>query len=52
VSMRFRGREHEHAELGQQKLERLMLEMQDLANIEQAPQMEGRMITMVLAPKH
>jgi translation initiation factor IF-3 len=52
VSMRFRGREHEHAELGQQKLERLMHEMQDLANIEQAPQMEGRMITMVLAPKH
>jgi len=52
VSMRFRGREHEHAELGQQKLERLMIEMQDLANIEQAPQMEGRMITMVLAPKH
>jgi len=52
VSMRFRGREHEHAELGQQKLERLMLEMQDLANIEQAPQMEGRMIIMVLAPKH
>jgi translation initiation factor IF-3 len=52
VSMRFRGREHEHAELGQQKLERLMLEMHDVANIEQAPQMEGRMITMVLAPKH
>jgi translation initiation factor IF-3 len=52
VSMRFRGREHEHAELGQQKLERLMIEMQDLANIEQAPQMEGRMITMVLSPKH
>jgi translation initiation factor IF-3 len=52
VSMRFRGREHEHAELGQQKLERLMLEMQDVAAIEQAPQMEGRMITMVLAPKH
>jgi translation initiation factor IF-3 len=52
VSMRFRGREHEHAELGQQKLERLMLDMHDVANIEQAPQMEGRMITMVLAPKH
>jgi translation initiation factor IF-3 len=52
VSMRFRGREHEHAELGQQKLERLMLEMHDVANIEQAPQMEGRMITMVLSPKH
>jgi translation initiation factor IF-3 len=52
VSMRFRGREHEHAELGQQKLERLMLEMHDVANIEQAPQMEGRIITMVLAPKH
>jgi translation initiation factor IF-3 len=29
-----------------------MIEMQDLANIEQAPQMEGRMITMVLSPKH
>jgi translation initiation factor IF-3 len=52
VSMRFRGREHEHAELGQQKLQRLMLEMQDVANIEQSPQMEGRIITMVLAPKH
>ncbi len=52
VSMRFRGREHEHAELGHQKLERLMLEMHDVANIEQAPQMEGRIITMVLSPKH
>jgi len=52
VSMRFRGREHEHAQLGQQKLERLMLEMQDVANVEQAPQMEGRVITLVLAPKH
>jgi len=52
VSMRFRGREHEHADLGQQKLQRLMLELQDVANIEQAPQMEGRIITMVLAPKH
>jgi translation initiation factor IF-3 len=52
VSMRFRGREHEHAELGQRKLERLMLEMQDVATIEQSPQMEGRIITMVLAPKH
>jgi translation initiation factor IF-3 len=51
VSMRFRGREHEHAELGQQKLERLMLDMQDVATIEQPPQMEGRMITLVLAPK-
>jgi translation initiation factor IF-3 len=29
-----------------------MLELQDVANIEQAPQMEGRMITLVLAPKH
>jgi translation initiation factor IF-3 len=52
VSMRFRGREHEHAELGQQKLQRLMLEMQDVATVEQAPQMEGRIITMVLAPRH
>lgn len=52
VSMRFRGREHEHADLGQQKLQRLMLDMQDVANIEQAPQMEGRVITMVLSPKH
>jgi translation initiation factor IF-3 len=52
VSMRFRGREHEHAQLGQQKLERLMLEMQDVASVEQTPQMEGRVITLVLAPKH
>ena len=52
VSMRFRGREHEHAALGQQKLERLMQEMQDVATIEQAPQMEGRILTLVLAPRH
>ena len=52
VSMRFRGREYEHAELGQRKLERLMLEMQDIANVEQSPQMEGRIITLVLAPRH
>jgi translation initiation factor IF-3 len=29
-----------------------MLDMQDVATIEQAPQMEGRIITMVLAPRH
>lgn len=52
VSMRFRGREHEHADLGQRKLERLMVELQDVANVEQSPQMEGRVITMVLAPRH
>lgn len=52
VSMRFRGREHEHAELGQRKLERLMGEMLDIASVEQSPQMEGRVITMVLAPRH
>jgi translation initiation factor IF-3 len=52
VSMRFRGREHEHAALGQQKLERLMQDMQDVATIEQAPQMEGRILTLVLAPRH
>ena len=52
VSMRFRGREHEHAELGQRKLERLMGDMLDIASVEQTPQMEGRVITMVLAPRH
>jgi translation initiation factor IF-3 len=52
VSMRFRGREHEHAQIGQQKLERLVLDMQDVASVEQTPQMEGRVITLVLAPKH
>jgi translation initiation factor IF-3 len=51
VSMRFRGREHEHIQLGQQKLERLMQEMLDVATIEQAPQMEGHTLTLVLAPK-
>jgi len=52
VSMRFRGREHEHADLGQRKLERMMVELQDVANVEQSPQMEGRVITMVLSPRH
>ncbi|HXH10006.1 MAG TPA: translation initiation factor IF-3 [Alphaproteobacteria bacterium] len=52
VSMRFRGREYEHVQLGQQKLERLIQEMQDVATVEQPPHMEGRIITLVLAPKH
>jgi translation initiation factor IF-3 len=29
-----------------------VLDMQDVANVEQSPQMEGRVITLVLAPKH
>ena len=49
--MRFRGREHAHRELGLEVLQRVERDLQDLSQIESKPQMEGRQMVMVLAPK-
>ncbi len=51
VTMRFRGREMAHQELGMEVLNRVKAEMDEKAKVEQHPSMEGRQMTMVLAPR-
>lgn len=51
VTMRFRGREMAHQEIGMQVLERVRGDLEQLAKVEQSPKMEGRQMTMVMAPK-
>ncbi len=50
ITMRFRGRERERPELGRRVLDRLTGEVAELGVVEQPPAMEGRHMTMVLAP--
>lgn len=51
ITMRFRGREMVHQDLGMKVLNRVRDEMGDTIKIEQAPKMEGRQMIMVIAPK-
>ena len=51
VTLRFRGREMAHQDLGAKVLERVRTDVEDLAKVEQFPKMEGRQMTMVMAPK-
>ena len=51
VTVRFRGREMSHPELGLQLLERMVKELTDHSLVEQYPKFEGRQIVMVLSPK-
>jgi len=51
MTIRFRGREMAHQDLGLAVLERVKAEMDELAKVEQFPKTEGRMMTMVLAPR-
>ena len=51
VTMRFRGREMAHQELGRDLLKRVETDLQELGTVEQFPRMEGRQMVMVLAPK-
>jgi len=51
VSIRFKGREMAHPELGKDVLLRFAEALTDLADIEQQPKMEGRTMTMMLMPK-
>src|ERR1700737_3146309 len=50
-TMRFRGRELAHQELGMDVLVRVRDDLQELAKVEQMPRMEGRQMTMVMSPK-
>ena len=51
VTIRFRGREMAHQELGMKVLDRVREELDELAKVEQFPQIEGRLMTMVIAPR-
>ena len=51
VTLRFRGREMAHQELGMEMMKRIEVDLEELSTVEQYPKMEGRQLTMVLAPK-
>ncbi|MCG8490642.1 MAG: translation initiation factor IF-3 [Sneathiellales bacterium] len=50
LTMRFRGREMAHQELGMELLNKVKEETAEAAKVEQHPKMEGRQMTMVIAP--
>ncbi len=51
ITVRFRGREMAHREIGMELLKRLEKDLEELALVEQFPKFEGRQMVMVLAPK-
>jgi len=51
VTIRFRGREMAHQEIGMQLMNRVEEDVAELAQVEQRPKMEGRQMTMVVAPR-
>ncbi len=51
VTLRFRGREMAHQELGLQLLQRVEEDLKEYGTVEQRPRMEGRLMVMVVAPK-
>jgi translation initiation factor IF-3 len=50
VTLRFRGREMAHQELGLRQLERIQQDLADIGVVEQMPKLEGRQMVMVIAP--
>ena len=51
VTLRFRGREMAHQDLGMEMMKRVEADLEELAQVEQYPKMEGRQMIMVLAPR-
>jgi len=51
VTLRFRGRELVHQELGSKMLDRIKKDLETYGAVEQIPKLEGRQMVMVLAPK-
>jgi translation initiation factor IF-3 len=51
ITLRFRGREITHQELGMALLKRVEADLQEIAVVEQFPKMEGRQMVMVLSPQ-
>ncbi|MBI9105356.1 MAG: translation initiation factor IF-3 [Spirochaetales bacterium] len=52
VTVRFRGRELAHTELGKVVLEKVMTAIEGSFNVDRPPQMEGRFMSMILSPKN
>jgi len=50
ITLRFRGREMAHRELGQERLIRISKEVVNLGEVEQTPKLEGRMLSMIIVP--
>ena len=51
ITLRFRGREMTHPELGMQLLERIIVDLTEIGIVEQRPKFEGRQMVMVVGPK-
>ena len=51
VTLRFRGREMAHQEIGVQLLQKVRADLEAIGTVEQFPRMEGRQMVMVIAPK-
>jgi translation initiation factor IF-3 len=51
VTLKFRGRELAHQELGMDMMQRIEKDLLELGTVEQAAKMEGKQLTMVIAPK-
>ena len=51
VTLRFRGREMAHPELGMKLLQKVQADFEEIAKVEYAPRMEGRQMIMILAPR-
>ena len=51
VSLRYRGRELAHQELGMEMMQRIAADLEEMGNVEKHAKKEGRQLTMVIAPK-
>lgn len=51
ITLKFRGRELAHQELGMEMMQRIETDLAELGTVEQAAKMEGKQLTMVIAPK-
>lgn len=51
ITMRFRGREHAHRELGLELLQRVEKDLLEVGQVESKPMMEGRQMIMIIGPK-
>jgi translation initiation factor IF-3 len=51
VTLRFRGREMAHQELGIELLKRVQADLEEFGTVEQHPQLEGRQMVMVISPR-
>ena len=51
ITLRFRGREMAHQDLGRKLLQRVEKDLEEIGTVEQYPRMEGRQMVMVVAPK-